>query len=509
MRSIRTVSSVGGRVLILAAIGAFVLGTLPLNPIDTGFALEWGRELAHGELPNVRDLGASTPHPLSIALGLIASLTGPYALDAMEALVLLAASGVVLMLVDMGRTVRLPLIGLAAACVLLANGKFLFSAVALATPADIPALATVMGALVLELRRPRRGYAPLCLLAAAGLWRPEVWLISGAYAAYCAPSFARGPRRWLAALAIIGPAGWLLSDLALTDNPFYSLTYTRWAAAVAARPRGIAEVPPVLCSTLTEYFSTPVLVAAGLGVLIDLRGGILPRLLLAWCTFTLMAFAAIGAMSLPVLSRYALPTVVATALYAGLFLGGWSRLPSGWTRRTWQLGAAGCAILILSGALAGLEHLSSEQRRLNELGRLDRDLAALVSRGAMSNLLSTCQPLQTSYQIVPLLAFDLDTSTRNVVRVNSGIPDRGIVVQPAHAQSLFEAQQLSSRAFLRHGFVLIAASRDWLAFARCRSRGMRASSHSLANARYRERISEHRSLIESFVYAGAQPAMPR
>ncbi len=334
-----------------------------------------------------------------------------------------------------------------------------------------------MGALVLELRRPRRGYARLCLLAAAGLWRPEVWLMSGAYAAYCAPSFARGPRRWLAALAIIGPAGWLLSDLTLTGDPFYSLTYTRWAAAVAGRPRGIAEVPSVLCSTLSEYFSTPVLVAAGLGVLNDLRGGILPRVLLAWCAFTLMAFTAIGAMSLPVIGRYALPTVVATALYAGLFLGGWSRLPSGWTRRTWQLGAAGCAILILSGALAGLEHLSSEQRRLNELGRLDRDLTALVSRRAVSNLLSTCQPLQTSYQIVPLLAFDLDASTRSVVRVNSGIPDGGIVVQPAHAQSLFEAQQQSSRVFLRRGFVLIAANRDWLAFARCSLRGTLASSH--------------------------------
>jgi len=471
----RTVSSFGGRVLILAAIGALVLGALPLNPIDTGFALEWGRELALGSLPNVRDLGASTPHPLSIALGLIASLAGPHALDVMETLVLLAASSVVLLLIDIGRAVRLPLIGLAAACILLASGEFLFSAVALATPADIPALALVMGALVLELRRPQRGYAPLCLLAAAGLWRPEVWLLSGAYAAYCAPAFALGSRRWLVGLAAIGPAVWLLSDLVLTGDPLYSLTYTRWAASVAARPRGIGEVPAVLSSTLTEYFSGPVLVAAGMGLLIDLRGGILPRVLPAWYAFTLMAFVAIGATSLPVIGRYALPTVVATALYAGFFLGGWSRVPRGWARRGWQLGAAGCAALILSGTLAGLGQLSTEQRHLNELGQLDRDLSTVVANRAMRHLVSTCAPLQTSYQIVPLLAFDLGTSTRNVVRVNTGIPDDGIVIQPAHAQSLFEAQQASPEAFRQRGFEMIADSGDWLAFARCRARSTRAS----------------------------------
>jgi uncharacterized protein (DUF1778 family) len=470
----RTVSSFGGRVLILAAIGELALGTLPLNPIDTGFALDWGRELAHGTLPDVRDLGASTPHPLSIASGLIASLAGPHALDVMQALVLLAASAVVLMLIDIGRAVRLPLVGLAAACVLLANGQFLFSAVALAAPADIPALAAVMGALVLELRRPRRGYAPLCLLAAAGLWRPEVWLLSGAYAAYCAPAVARTSRLRLAALTLIGPAVWLLSDLALTGDPLYSLTYTRWATAVAARPRGIGEVPSVLWSTLTRYFSAPVLVAAGLGVLIDLRGGLLPRVLPAWCAFALIAFAAIGATSLPVLGRYALPTVVATALYAGLFLGGWSRVPRGWARRAWQVAAGGCVALMLSGAPAGLEQLVGEQRHLNELGRLDRDLAAVVGSRAMRSLVTTCPPLQTSYQIVPLLAFDLGTGTASIVRVNAGIPDDGIVVQPARAQSLFEAQQVPPKAFLRRGFALVAESRDWLAFARCGPRGTRA-----------------------------------
>jgi len=460
--------STSGCLLLLAALGYLALGALPLNPIDTGFTLDWGRELAHGGLPDVRDLGASTPHPLSIVSGLIASLAGSDALDVMQTLVLLAAAGVVLALIGIGRAIRSPLTGIAAVCALLANGHFLFSSVALATPADIPALGAVTGALVLELRRARRGYAPLCLLAVAGLWRPEVWLLSCGYAAYCAPSFAPGSRVRLALLALAGPVVWLLCDLALTGDPLYSLEYTRWAARVASRPRGIGEVPSVLWRTENEYFDTPILVAGALGLAIDLRYAILPCVLRAWGAIALFAFTAIGSTSLPVIGRYALPIVVATSLYAGFFIGGWTRVPPGRGRRVWQMGAALCSIALLGGTLTSLQSLTAQQAQLNGLGLLDRDLSVLADSHTLRRLVASCRPVQTSYQIVPLLAFDLGTPTRSIVRVNSGIPKTGIVVQPAHAQSLFEAQRVPSSMFRKHGFAMIADTRDWLAFARCR-----------------------------------------
>jgi hypothetical protein len=222
-------------------------------------------------------------------------------------------------------------------------------------------------------------------------------------------------------------------------------------------------------------------VAAGLGLVIDLRHGLLPRVLPAWCAFTLIAFTAVGASSLPVIARYALPTVLATALYAGLFLGGWSHIKNGRARRAWQIGAAACAALILSGTLQGLTHLTTERKHLNELGRLDRDLSTLVNSPAMRSQIATCQPLQTSYQIVPLLALDLNTSTRNIVRVNTGIPIRGIVVQPAHPQNLFEAQRLPPQAFLRRDFTKLASNNDWLAFARCRPHHRRARRITLTH----------------------------
>ena len=41
---------------------------------------------------------------------------------------------------------------------------------------DIPFLAMIVWAVVLELKKPRRGTAPLVLLLLAGLLRPEAWL---------------------------------------------------------------------------------------------------------------------------------------------------------------------------------------------------------------------------------------------------------------------------------------------------------------------------------------------
>ena len=46
---------------------------------------------------------------------------------------------------------------------------------------DIPYLAIVIWAAVLEAERPRRGVPVLLLLRAAGLLRPEAWVLSGFY----------------------------------------------------------------------------------------------------------------------------------------------------------------------------------------------------------------------------------------------------------------------------------------------------------------------------------------
>ena len=107
---------------------------------------------------------------------------------------------------------------------------------------DIPYLVLVLGALLVETRRPRAGAPVLALLALAGLLRPR----RGCSASPTSPGCSRracasrsatagrscAARAWrdaapLLALAASGPLLWCLHDLLITGNPLHSLTGTR------------------------------------------------------------------------------------------------------------------------------------------------------------------------------------------------------------------------------------------------------------------------------------------
>ncbi len=108
---------------------------------------------------------------------------------------------------------------------------------------DITYLALIVWAVVLEVQRPRRGPAVLALLAAAGLLRPDAWFVAGAYWLWCVvPTKSnRVSRRTLllyTVLAAIGPLVWVLVDLIVTGEPFYSLTSTSGLAQELGRTQG-------------------------------------------------------------------------------------------------------------------------------------------------------------------------------------------------------------------------------------------------------------------------------
>src|SRR5262249_42070765 len=94
---------------------------------------------------------------------------------------------------------------------------------------DIAFAALVLGALLVEARSPRAGAPVLALLAVAGLWRPEAWVLSGAYALYLWPALEdRRARVRALALAASAPALWLPPAPAPPRRP----------ALPAARPPG-------------------------------------------------------------------------------------------------------------------------------------------------------------------------------------------------------------------------------------------------------------------------------
>src|SRR5213082_1381030 len=136
-----------------AAIGAGGLAlwlALPsyLN-YDTAWSLVWGGGIARGRLPRLDAVSAPTAHPLGTLLGALFAPLGAHAGDAASLLVLASLAAVVWLTFALARAYL-----------------------------DVPYLALVLAALLVETRRPRAGASVLALLAVAGLWRPEAWAFS-------------------------------------------------------------------------------------------------------------------------------------------------------------------------------------------------------------------------------------------------------------------------------------------------------------------------------------------
>ncbi|HST54976.1 MAG TPA: hypothetical protein VLJ42_03650 [Solirubrobacteraceae bacterium] len=454
---------------VFALVGVFALGRLPLNLYDVSFTLNWGRELIHGQVPDVQVSGASTPHPLSIASGAFAALFGGDALDAMRGLLLVAGGAVGVALLAMGRAFRSVWIGVIAAVVLMVSEPFVQATLGQATASDLPSLAAVFGALALELSRPKRGAAPLVLLAVAGLWRPEAWLLSGVYWLYLAPGRDWRSRAQLAVLALSAPLLWAFTDLLLTGNPLYSLIYTRDATEAANRPTGFTNVPAALRDTLTGYFSTPVLIGAVLGVALDLWLRRLPRLLVAAVLLTIVGFAAVGAANMPLDNRYALPTTVLAAVYFGFFTIGWREQPGGWLKRAWMGSAAVVAVLALVIAPSSLGEIAHDRHSLSAQAKIEGQLDALLKPVALRRQINSCGPLQASYRIVPILAYDLGRAPRTIATVNYGVPATGTVVEPTPglAERLFETHAHPISSFTDNGYRVAGSNESWIVYTRC------------------------------------------
>ena len=158
---------------------------------DTLYSLIWGRDVAHGRTPDYETTLAPTPHPLAEAVGIPVSLLGEDGgYTAMLALALLAFGAFVWGVFLLGRESFGLAAGVLAAVVVATRDPFLSQAVR--AYVDIPFLALVVAAAVLEVRRPKRGLPVLVLLGLAGLLRPEAWLLGAAYWLYVR-TWAPGP----------------------------------------------------------------------------------------------------------------------------------------------------------------------------------------------------------------------------------------------------------------------------------------------------------------------------
>ena len=127
---------------------------------------------------------------------------------------------------------------------------------------DIPYMALVVWAAVLEAPRPRRGLPVFVLLAAAGLLRPEAWLLAGLYWLWMRWRGDLARARSVRGAGRDGAAGLVRGRLAVTGDPLFSLHYTSASAEDLGRAaHAVARCRPRSRTFLADIVKLPVLVA--------------------------------------------------------------------------------------------------------------------------------------------------------------------------------------------------------------------------------------------------------
>ena len=149
-------------------VGFLVYPTYP--NYDSYYSLLWGREVLDLQAPFFEGFRVPTEHPLAIAAGALLSLLGQVGDRVWVGMTLATFLWLVWGIYRLGRVAFTPLIGALAALLLLTRFDFAF--LAARGYIDVPYMAMVVWAAVLEATRPKRGWPVFLLLGLAGLLRP-------------------------------------------------------------------------------------------------------------------------------------------------------------------------------------------------------------------------------------------------------------------------------------------------------------------------------------------------
>jgi hypothetical protein len=520
------VSSWTAPVIWVAAVSAALLVAFPVGfpNYDTIYALVWGRELAHGVSPDYGAALPPTPHPLADLLGLVTTPLGNGAIDVTMALAYVSLGLVGYLVYRLGSLWFDRPIGAVAALIVLTRAPYLSNG--LRAYVDIPYIALVLGALVIESKRRRAGWPVLAFLALAGLLRPEAWLFSVAYLTYLllGPSTASASAEEVAtsesrsrqdrpvgeesesleradtqiaglirpaivrardslsslngialvALALAAPILWALFDWITAGSPTYSFTGTQETVDTLARRTGPVDLVLYGPRALGEVMQWPGMVGALGGVILGFA--FLRRrsaLGLAAAALALVAFAVLGAAGLAIIARYTMLAGTILAIFAAVALLGWRLLERDhpWRRR-WQAFAGIVLLMFVLWAPNQWGLDSTVHRDLSNQGTIERDLTDLVDAGAFAKPL--CGPIAVpNHRPIPRLAFGLEVKPTEIVSASEeGIPRRGYFLDPASPFVIHnfildpnDPTRFSLSAPL--GFHEVARNDSWVLYRRC------------------------------------------
>jgi hypothetical protein len=389
----------------------------------------WSREVLDLQLPGFEGFRVPTEHPLAIAVGAFVSLFGRSGDRLFIALILASFLWLIWGVYRLGRIAFTPLVGAIAAVLTLT--RFDFGFLAVRGYIDIPYMALVVWAAVLEADRPRRGVPVLITLALAGMLRPEAWVLAGLYWLWLFPRSTWRQRIRDAALAAIGPVVWMLTDLVVTGDPLFSLLYTSASAEDLGRQQTLGELPKAVPAFFNSIVKLPVLVAAVAGLLIAIaftpRRASVPLALLVSGVFT---FVMIGAAGASVLERYLAVAAVALLVFAGVAIAGFTMLRRGRLKIAWMVLSAALVVfgVVFTATHVRLDYFDSE---LTFRGAAHDDLVRVLESPEVQKGLK-CGPLFTpNHKLVPDSRWILDLPEKKVIPVaqkGSPKPRRGVML---------------------------------------------------------------------------------
>jgi hypothetical protein len=399
-----TWAKIGFAVLCAGAlVGYLAYPTYPTY--DSFYALLWGRDLLHLHLPDFRVYRGPTEHPLAIAFGTVCSIFGQGGARLMVLGSIASFVAVVAGMYRLGRLCFGPVVGLFAA--LLVLSRFFIENLAAQGYLDISYVALIVWAIVFEVQRPRRGTLVFVLLAAAGLLRPDAWVLSGAYWLWCVWSpigdrrglrsaggeiaIGNGRRLLYLGLALIAPVVWVCVDAIVTGDPLYSLNATAGLAQELERTQGLSSVVASVWTFGVRIDKLPVILGVLLGLPIAVW--LAPRRVLtplAALVLLIAVFVAEGAAGASVIDRYLMGAAIVMLLFCAVSIGGWAMLrPKTMLRRVWLLGAV--ALVLYGGvSVARTLSLSSLRTTLAYHEDFHEGLAAALSNRRVHAALKRC-----------------------------------------------------------------------------------------------------------------------
>lgn len=465
---------------VLALAGYFAFPTYPTY--DSFYALLWGRDLLHLQLPDFSVYRAPTEHPLALAFGALCSIFG----QAGARLMVLGAIGsFVALTAGIYRLARLcfgPLVGVLAALLMLTR---LYDAnLAAQGYLDITYLALIVWATALEVQSSRRGTIVFVLLALAGLLRPDAWVLAGMYWLWCVwPAAARrrsrgraggaggaateeggppggplggkGPaasaapssRRLLAYIALVAaaPVLWVAVDTIVTGDPLYSLHSTAVLAAELERTQGFTSVLAATWRYLVRIDKLPIVLGGIAGALLSVY--LTPRrarVPLVALVLLLGVYVLEGAAGASVIDRYMMGAAAMLLPFCALAIGGWSLLaPGSALRRAWM--AAGAA-LVVYGAVAAVSvtSLSGARTMLAYHEDFHEGLVVALHSPAVRAELARCPLLSLpDNKLIPDARWILDTANQREI------------VARSEARANAEAENPALRELIAHASVAV------------------------------------------------------